>query len=56
MGEGELKPCPFCGRAVIHFETTYHQHCVRCTECGIGTDFSDDEKVVIDKWNRRASK
>ena len=51
----ELKTCPFCGGEVQHFETMYHTHCVRCTDCGIGTDFSENANEVIEKWNRRAA-
>lgn len=51
----EPKPCPFCGKEVWVFKTMYGDHCIRCTECGIGTDFSEDMAVVVEKWNRRTN-
>ena len=55
----ELKPCPFCGSDVVHFDKSYsyfREHVIYCEECDIvfTRDFWDAEEAdIIEAWNRR---
>lgn len=54
----KLKPCPFCGGEARVFEewglTTTRSY-VRCMKCFCNTGTYNSRKLVVEKWNRRAS-
>lgn len=52
---GKLKKCPFCGEEVKLFTSIYKIHCVRCVNCGIGTDFLETAEEAVNRWNKRAA-
>nr|DAF86421.1 MAG TPA: restriction alleviation protein [Siphoviridae sp. ctCNm48] len=54
----ELKYCPFCGgeaRAFEEWGLTTTRFYVRCMKCFCNTGTYNSRKLVIEKWNRRAS-
>lgn len=54
----ELKYCPFCGGEARVFEErglTTTRFYVRCMKCFCNTGTYNSRKLVIEKWNRRAS-
>lgn len=55
----DLKPCPFCGKAITgnqpywdDFDTDDVYYVIRCGYCG-AMIFSDDRTETIESWNRR---
>lgn len=61
---GELKPCPFCGSEAYVVVFSGEGVAVKCTECGIGTEFQTDNygslshgcsaiTEVMELWNKR---
>jgi Lar family restriction alleviation protein len=52
-----LKPCPTCGgMAVVQssFKQAIHMDFyVRCTRCGLRTEFSTIEEIPVSEWNNR---
>ena len=55
----ELKPCPFCGFTLVHFQNDGREGLeedakvrVICPACGAMT-FLSDEKSVAARWNKR---
>lgn len=52
----ELKPCPCCGCqaemiSLIGIDAKY----IVCTNCGISTNVSSEEKTLLEIWNRRVN-
>lgn len=50
----KIKPCPCCGCeaemiTLIGVDAKY----IRCTNCGISTNTSGEEKTLLEIWNRR---
>lgn len=51
----ELKPCPFCGCDVEHFEDMGLISCMATKGgCGFTYNCSDDFESDVEKWNTRA--
>lgn len=55
-----LKPCPFCGKRILGRQPRYDPlgtdddyYVIQCDYCG-AMIYDDDEKTVIELWNRRA--
>lgn len=49
-----LKPCPCCGGEARHFEKIGGMY-VKCTTCGLQTDFCETKSEAEKKWNRRVN-
>ncbi len=50
----ELKPCPFCGeKAEIIPLAGIRAKYIQCKNCGISSEVSDNDKTLIELWNRR---
>lgn len=60
MLEIELRSCPFCGgkaRLAHNCMTDYgDSYWVECEECLAETYEEPNEKIVINKWNKRVDK
>lgn len=55
----ELKPCPFCGKAITGnqpyyetFDTDDDYYVIRCAYCS-AMIFREDRTETIEAWNRR---
>lgn len=54
--EGELKPCPFCGRKVKLEEDVFNfkQYNIVCEDCHAGMGVRGDIEQAVETWTRRA--
>lgn len=54
----ELKPCPFCGGEADCNNSGFvkngrHMWAVECLQCGVVTEFFNEEAEAVEAWNRR---